>query len=605
MILASKKGFRFYVKAAIAATVIFTALALASAVPAWPASEAPAASTAPDLAPDQSTASRKGQNDVGIRAHGFVANNSVFATIDAPRAEAFTAVFGIDDRGRTVGGYADDRGRLHGFLKDKDAFSVIDFPGARASVLTRMNTQGQTVGAYSENANAPALKLSHGFLWHDGVFTPIDVPGAVRTQPFGINNQGQIVGEYVDAEGRSHGFLLDQGVVTTIDAPDGTDTIAYDIDDSGRIVGSFAATVPGSGLAGGRRGFLRDASGVFTPIDVPNAEPTNGTSAFGINNQGQIVGTWFDDSQGAVLSRGFLLEDGVFTPIDVPESIRGTVILDISESGRLAGVYDLTRQGYLQDRRGNSTTIDHPEGSLSGSENGGVNNRGQIVSSYRDVAGIFRGFLLDAQGFTNIEVPGALTSQAHKINDHGQVVGVYSTVSAETVTPGHGYVWEDGVVTPIDVPDALHTQAFDIDNHGRIVGEYQDAAGIFHGFLRDESGAFTTIDVPGAAATSIIASNDGGQMVGAYLDAGGAFHAFLLDRGVFTTIDVPNATVTLPFGINNQGQVVGIYVLDNQTGRGFMLRDGTFTDTTPPTGTFATWFSVDIDDGGRILGFYE
>ena len=60
------------------------------------------------------------------------------------------------------------------------------------------------------------------------------------------------------------------------------------------------------------------------------------------------------------------------------------MILDISDSGRLAGGYDLTRQGYLQVQRGKFITIDHPGGSLSGSENGGVNNLGHIVGMYRD-----------------------------------------------------------------------------------------------------------------------------------------------------------------------------------------------------------------------------
>jgi probable HAF family extracellular repeat protein len=153
---------------------------------------------------------------------------------------------------------------------------VIDFPGARATLVARVNAQGQTVGAYSEEANAVATDLPHGFLLKDGVFTRIDVPGARRTQPFGINNNGQIVGAYVDAEGRSHGFLLDNGVFTTIDAPDDAATIAFDIDDSGRIVG-----ISGSGGAA-TRGFLRAPDGAFTPIEVPDGAQTY---AFGINNR--------------------------------------------------------------------------------------------------------------------------------------------------------------------------------------------------------------------------------------------------------------------------------------------------------------------------------
>jgi uncharacterized membrane protein len=160
----------------------------------------------------------KHDGDVGLRGHGFVASNGVFTTIDAPGASVFTIAFGIDESGKTVGGYVDDRGRLHGFLRDKQAFTVIDFPGATATFAARINSQGQIVGAYSEEPNTPVLSLPHGFLWHDGVFTPIDVPGAIATQPFGINNRGQIVGLYIDDVG-VHGFLLSNGTFTTITAP--------------------------------------------------------------------------------------------------------------------------------------------------------------------------------------------------------------------------------------------------------------------------------------------------------------------------------------------------------------------------------------------------
>jgi hypothetical protein len=110
MILANSKRFRRCAKSTIAAIVIFMALAVASAMPAWLASEAPAASTAADSAPDRRAASRKNKNDVGITGHGFVADNNVFTTIDAPDADFYTVVFGIDESSKTVGGYVDDRG---------------------------------------------------------------------------------------------------------------------------------------------------------------------------------------------------------------------------------------------------------------------------------------------------------------------------------------------------------------------------------------------------------------------------------------------------------------------------------------------------------------
>jgi probable HAF family extracellular repeat protein len=393
MALVDRMSRRRHRPAAIVAAAVFAALAVtgalpmgASAQPTVSTTEAPAGSGTAASARGHMMASRKGKNDVGIRGHGFVRDNGVFTTIDAPGARSFTVAFGVDNRGQTVGGYADERGRLHGFLKDKEAFTVIDYPGARATFAFRVNDVGQVVGSYGNESNVPALELPHGFLLDNGVFTKIDVPGAVETRPFGINNAGQIVGEYVDEARRSHGFLFAKGTFTTIDAPDGTSTWATDIDDSGRIIGiSFGAAV---------RGFLRDEQGVFTPIDAPAAPPPLGrpelptTQPIGLNNRGQIAGI-FTDSEG---THAFLLDNSVFTTIDVPDAVGSTLALDISDDGRLAGAYDVEGHGYLQDRRGKFITIDRPDG-VEETVLTGINNRGQIVGAFIDAWGAQHGFV--------------------------------------------------------------------------------------------------------------------------------------------------------------------------------------------------------------------
>jgi hypothetical protein len=140
MALVDRMSIRRRRLAAIVAAAGCTVLALTSAVPAWAAAqETPTAPEASASADGEIAASRKNKNDVGLRGHGFVADNNVFTTIDAPGAGFYTVVFGIDDRGRTVGGYVDDRGTLHGFLRDKEAFTVIDFPGAAATFVSRIN----------------------------------------------------------------------------------------------------------------------------------------------------------------------------------------------------------------------------------------------------------------------------------------------------------------------------------------------------------------------------------------------------------------------------------------------------------------------------------
>jgi probable HAF family extracellular repeat protein len=77
-------------------------------------------------------------------------------------------------------------------------------------------------------------------------------------------------------------------------------TQAYGINDEGQIVGNFSNST-------GEHGFL-DVGGSFTQIDVPGATSTD---VFGINDAGQIVGRFFLNS----VSLGF-----VATPVAaVPE----------------------------------------------------------------------------------------------------------------------------------------------------------------------------------------------------------------------------------------------------------------------------------------------
>jgi probable HAF family extracellular repeat protein len=531
---------------------------------------------------------------LGLRGHGFVRNNGVFTTIDAPNASYFTVAFGIDGNGNTVGGYVDGSGKLHGFLRNQLTFGVIDYPGAMATFAARRNENGQIVGAYSNEPNTPAFNLPHGFLLDEGGFTPIDFPGAQRTQPLGINNLGQIVGEYVDQGGRSHGFLWNNGDFTTIDAPGGTSTIAYDINDSGQIVGvTFTDVI----IVRFGPAFLRDANGVFTPINIPGSMRV---VPYGINNSGQIVGDYEDIERNG---HGFLLSQGV-TKIDAPDATGFTVVYDINDGGQLAGAYDIVGHGYLRDISRNFITIDHPEALALTGEPIGINNLGQVVGAYVDAGGGVHGFMLDEGGFTKIDAPDARNTYASEINDQGQVVGYFVGAGGRA----HGFLLANRVFTPIDVtlPDVnvIQTFALDINKQGQIVGQYQDDTG-FHGFLRDSSGVFTRIDFPGAAGTSINGVNDQGQITGIYTNTGTIQqHGFLRDSSDhFTTIDIPGAVINQPNSINNNGQIVGFYVRGGRP-QGFLWANGSFITLTNHPGALRLSVAYDIDDFGRIVGLY-
>ena len=92
---------------------------------------------------------------------------------------------------------------------------------------------------------------------------------------------------------------------------------------------------------------IHGASYTFTTINVPDALSV---SAFGINDRGQIVGSYLDAS---VRNHGFLWNEGVFSTIDFPGAIT-TVATGINARGQIVGTYDFfapwTTAGFLWDR---------------------------------------------------------------------------------------------------------------------------------------------------------------------------------------------------------------------------------------------------------------
>jgi uncharacterized membrane protein len=457
------------------------------------------------------------------------------------------------------------------------------------------------VGTYTDEGDTAAQFFEHGFLLDRRGLTKLDLPGAVETRPFAINNRGQLAGEYLDRGGRAHGFVRDRsGAVTTFDAPGATVTAAFDIDDDGRAVGLYIDATAAF------HGFVREPDGTIATVDFPGA---GDTELFGINNRGQLTGAQRKAGEGY---RGFVASRGEFTTVDVPGARGGeAAVNDIDDRGRLVGDYDLVASGYLRDERGRLVTFDAP-GALTQTVPVGLNNHGQIVGTYDRPDGS-HGFMRDERGrFATIDFPGAKETEAARINDRGQIVGVYGeTQAAGGGFDARGFLFEHGRYTPIDVPDARSTSPSGIDNGGRIAGSYVDAGGAMHGFLRDTNGAITTIDVPGAAATQVADLNDRGQTAGFYVDGAGAVRGFRRgEDGTVATIDRPGATPSdgpsialgpIGYAINNHGQVVGAYRDDQFQIYGFLFDDHGFFPIRPPAARGES-FATDIDDRGRIIG---
>lgn len=250
-------------------------------------------------------------------------------------------------------------------------------------------------------------------------------------------------------------FLYNNGTYTIINVPGANydSTVAEGINDMGQIVGHFTDST-------GNHGFL-DVNGHFTQIDFPGS---SNTGFSGINNAGEIVGGYEDSSP-----QGFLYTNGVFSPVNFPGNL-----------------YDGTSA---------------------------INNLGQITGSvqFRRVAQ--HGFLYSNGGYSLIILPFTNSfSEAHGINDSGQIVGVYFAANAS------GFLDTNGVFSSISVPNSDGTYAYGINNSGQIVGFFAEQ-NHYHGFV-DTNGVFTSLDVPRGSDTIANGINNEGEIVGSFTPSG-------------------------------------------------------------------------------------
>jgi probable HAF family extracellular repeat protein len=259
-----------------------------------------------------------------------------------------------------------------------------------------------------------------------------------------------------------------------------------------------------------------------TPYTFAIIDPfgSNITDASGINNSGQIVGSY-----GSNPRYGYLLSGGVFTTIEFPGSTY-TEVFNINDSGQIVGRYfdsSATSHGFLLSG-GAYTSIDYPGSTFTSA--GGINDSGQIVGT-AEIGGVDHAFLLSGGVFSIIDPAGTTSAGASGINNNGQIVGGAQFTG---VTQDLGFELTDGQLTgSIDI--FAGTGFSGINDAGQVVGTffdpgYQTSEGLIWTEVQRYYGTHVVFDVPGAISTSLGDINNSGMIVGT-ISNDGASRGFL------------------------------------------------------------------------------
>jgi len=246
-----------------------------------------------------------------------------------PTGTGFINTLGINDSG-TVAGF-DNAVTNQGFtLTLPSSFTTVNFPGAASTMVTGINATGDLSGIWVDGSG-----VNHGFTDIGGTFTTVDNPASkVFNQALGINNSDETVGYYAPTISGSPGdvsYSQKGGAFTAITGlPTNFNNQAVGInsDPTPWIVGFYQ---PDPALATSY-GYL-DAGGTITTIDPFGS---TFTQALGVNNSGEIVGFYVDNTTG--VQYGYVDNGGVYTSFNLYDSA-STTINGVNNLGDIVGFY--------------------------------------------------------------------------------------------------------------------------------------------------------------------------------------------------------------------------------------------------------------------------
>ena len=284
----------------------------------------------------------------------------------------------------------------------------------------------------------------------------------------------------------------------------------------------------------------------FKTID--NADDVTFNQLLGINNSGVIAGYFGSGAQGHPNKGYRLSLHGqpTYANENFPGSVQ-TQVTGLNDQGATVGFWSsMNNANMINDNFGFYETKGHQFHSVQfpTGDNAtppvdqllGINDHDIAVGFYTNGQGSNRGYTFNirTKHFTRVLVPGYPTGTAGPsltaaaINNHGDITGFYTDKNGNT----DAFLdYKNGRFRTLKVPGASATQAFGVNDHDEVVGVYTVGTGsgaMMHGFTWTPRGGFASVDEPqGRGTTTINGVNDGGDLVGFYVDATGNTDGFL------------------------------------------------------------------------------
>jgi probable HAF family extracellular repeat protein len=331
------------------------------------------------------------------------------------------------------------------------------------------------------------------------------------------------------------------------------------------------------------------AAVMYSVTDLGTIPGSYSSSATGINETGQVVGaaTYFTGlpvtiTHAFLYSGGQMQDLGTLTPPTYPNY--SSTATGINDNGDVVGYWYDYPTGLLGEEV--TSAFFYSGGKMKDlsyfgcSQAFGINNSGQIVGS--NVYG--HAFVYNEYTGGNMKDLGTLggsSSVGYCISGNGEIAGYAETASGAS----HAFLYSGGEMKDLGtLPGGTSSNASGVNNAGQVVGSSDVGNGISHAFLYS-GGQMQDLGSLGGTVSWSGCINNAGQVVGEAYTAGNGQSAFLYSGGTMIDLntlidpssgwDLVDATA-----INDQGQIVGWGYDPGGSYDGFLLT------TTPEPATF-------------------
>jgi len=322
----------------------------------------------------------------------------------------------------------------------------------------------------------------------------------------------------------------------------------------------------------------------YTVTDLGSIKDYPNTSAYGINDEGVVVGQSTDPTTYAA-GRAVIFRNGKLRAIVKGEKGTSTAS-DVNNALQIAGYSgELNGPPHALIWKGDEVT---EIGTLGGDQSVAmaINEAGAVAGVAALVPGDFEqhaflwidGEMLDLGTLGEGEFSGA-----QGINEANAVVGSSATEApdANGQSPQHAVLWQDGEITDLGVIGGPSSNAADINSNGLIVGisttdDDQYLFGVGSRAVLWQDGEIVDLGTLGEGERSAAeAINDAGVIVGSSAVAAGEpsgapgeNHAFVWIDGKMTDLNTLIAdegwVLEQAYDINATGMIVGVGRLDGE-----------------------------------------